>query len=566
MSKDPKVVSFDRSAAYLHHRAMMNRRDTHIVDALELLRRAVEASPDNSEYRLDLAELYCEMGCHGQSARLLLDMLSEKDAPSECSYGLALNQLGMNDVSGARQSLEIYRRRAPHGEHLDAVTDLAMELELYSGDNRPASRRLTRALRIAQRACDAMKADMPEKACRLFRTSLRMASEQYEMRALYAMALLLAGEDEQALSEAERACEGYPPSVRALCVCAQVYNLLGDRDKALRLMDAAEREHPQAYDLRLMLYSAGEMDMYDRAAEYARLALQETPYDRELLHIRAVSLMRGGASDGEAGKCWERILRLDPEDTVAMYHSEAAAHHELDGKGLSFNYQVPEDEYVRRMTRLAKALSEGIEAVQARWSDDADFRRLVRWAVYDDETRVSRSAMTILSMADDDEAKSVLRELMVEPGVSRDLKLHALMLTRLLGRSAQELLPAAGDGVGSPLVDADALLADLPVGERQLVRFADEVLDREYDVQALAALALMWSSYRKLRGMRGDPLKRIEASAGALAYNYLLANGQRPQIRRLARHFGADTRQLVFCARRIAACLERSNVTIQLSR
>ena len=29
---------------------------------------------------------------------------------------------------------------------------------------------------------------------------------------------------------------------------------------------------------------------------------------------------------------------------------------------------------------------------------------------------------------------------------------------------------------------------------------------------------------------------------------------------------GADARQLVFCSRRIAACLERSNVTIQLSR
>ena len=107
------------------------------------------------------------------------------------------------------------------------------------------------------------------------------------------------------------------------------------------------------------------------------------------------------------------------------------------------------------------------------------------------------------------------------------------------------------------MVDVDALLSELPVGERQLVRFADEVLVREYDISALPALALMWSSYRKLRGLRGDPLKRIEASAGALAYNFLLANGRTPKIGRLARYFGADARQLVFCARRIAGCLER---------
>ena len=57
MSNNLKVVSFKRSPAYVHHRAMMNRRDNNIVDALELMRSAVEQSPQNREYRLDLAEL-----------------------------------------------------------------------------------------------------------------------------------------------------------------------------------------------------------------------------------------------------------------------------------------------------------------------------------------------------------------------------------------------------------------------------------------------------------------------------------------------------------------------------
>ena len=115
------------------------------------------------------------------------------------------------------------------------------------------------------------------------------------------------------------------------------------------------------------------------------------------------------------------------------------------------------------------------------------------------------------------------------------------------------------ENVGTALVDIDALMSGLPVGERQLVRFADEVLDYDYDIRALPALALMWSGYRAMRGLRGDPLKRIEASAGALAYNYLLLNGMTPRIGKLARQFGCDARQLVFCARRMAACLERTN-------
>ena len=55
MNGNLKVVSFKRTPAYVHHRAMMNRRDNNIVDALELMRRAVEESPENREYRLDLA-------------------------------------------------------------------------------------------------------------------------------------------------------------------------------------------------------------------------------------------------------------------------------------------------------------------------------------------------------------------------------------------------------------------------------------------------------------------------------------------------------------------------------
>ena len=34
MNKNLKIVAFKRSSAYVHHRAMMNRRENNIVDAL----------------------------------------------------------------------------------------------------------------------------------------------------------------------------------------------------------------------------------------------------------------------------------------------------------------------------------------------------------------------------------------------------------------------------------------------------------------------------------------------------------------------------------------------------
>ena len=557
MRDNPKLVLFEKNAAYLHHRAMMNRRDNNAIDALELLRGAVEASPDNREYRLDLAELYCEMGCHGQSSRLLLDMLCGGDAPSECLYGLALNQLGMNDIEGAKRSLRQYRRRSPKGEHMEEVQRLTEELDMLDRMNRPANRRLLRAMREAERACDAMKGDDPERAKRLFERTLERESEQYEMRALYAMVLMMLGDTDAARREADRALGGYPPSVRALCVCAQVYCMLGDQDGAVALMDRAAAEHPSGQELRLMIYAAGEIGLYDRAAEYARLAMQETPFDRELMHIRAVALKKSGEPDETAARCWARILRIDPDDTIADYYHEAAVSHALDDMRLEFGYQVPEQEYMRRLELLVRRLGMGFEHIRVSWEEDPEFRRLVRWAVDAEDMRLGRASMTVLATVEAPEALSVLREVMFAPDVPRDLKLHAALLMKLQGRSLKQVVPEGETESGDMLVDAEALLSELPVGDRQLVRYADEVLQREYDISARPALTLMWQGYRKLRGTRGDPVKRMDAAAAALAYNYLLASGQRPAIAELAAHFGCTPRQLVFFAERIAARLDR---------
>ena len=557
MDKNIKVVAFKRSSAYVHQRAMLNRRENHIVDALELMRRAVEDAPENREYRLDLAELLCEMGCHEQSTRLLLDMLAEGDGPSECYYGLALNQLGMNDLNGARRSLSLYSRRDPEGAHLEEVRQLAAELDFFGELSHPVNRRLHRASCIADRACDAMKADMPEKACRLFERSLEMSSEQYDMRALYAMALLISGRGAEALEQANRAADGYPPSVKALCVSAQVLALSGDARGARALIGRAVGERPEGQDLRLMIYVMGELGMDAEVANYVRLALREAPFDRDLLHMRAVALNRTGTPDGRVARFWARILRIDPGDSVAQYYQEAALKGRLDEDAPDYNYQVPRREFERRLRLLVTQLGQGYEQLEARWRDDPAFRQLMGWAVRAEDPRLSRAAMTALTTIDHRESRSLLRMLLFNEGVPGDLKLHAAMVLRLQGVDSEAIMPArTGLGPGF-MPDARAMMERLGVGERQLVRYADEVLQREYGVSALSHLLLIWSAYRQMRGTSVDPVRCVGGGAAALAYSYMLVYGPRPDTAALAEQFGCDARQLVYYARRITGCLDR---------
>ena len=377
------------------------------------------------------------------------------------------------------------------------------------------------------------------------------------MRALYAMALLIRGESERAREEAERAAGGYPPSVRALCVCAQVYALMGDITTARTLVDRAASEKPDGQDLRLMIYAMGELRMDDRVAEYARLALQETPFDRDLLHMRAVALLRGGAPEKRVARFWARILRIDPEDSVAQFSQSAAIRGDLRKYAPEYGYQVPPKEFERRLRELVGHLGQGYEHVAARWEGDPAFRQLMRWAVCAEDARLSRAAMTALTTIDTEESRSLSRGLLFGGDLPDELRIHASLALRLQGHLQDELMPESAGLTDGFLPDAEAMLARLGVGERQLVRYADEVLRREDDVAALTQLTLMWTAYRQLRGTRTDPLLRVESAAAALAFNYMTVYGPKPDIHRLARAFACAPRQLVFCARRIAASLER---------
>ena len=557
MNRNHRIVAFERSPAYVHHRAMMNRRDNRVLDAVELLRQAVERSPENREYRLDLAELYCEIGCHEQSSRLLLDMLSEENSPAECYYGLALNQLGMNDAAGARKSLEIYRRKEPEGAHAEEVRNLAAELDMFEEMNAHGGRRLRRANRAAVRACEAMRAEDPLRACRRFETSLSLVPGNRDVRALYAMALLQAGEPDAARREAERALALQPATMRTLCVCAQVYWHLGEKDRAASLAEAARKADADGREIFLLLNTLGELRMDAALAEEARLALQDTPYDRELLHMRAVALKKQGAVDDALERIWARILRIDPEDSVAQFYQKTAQARRLDDAELDYDYQVPRQEYRARTMALLLQLARGREAVAALWRNEPDFRLLLRWAVALDEPRVSRAALSALASIDEEDARSLLREMLFSHALSGELRLHGAMALKENGLPLDALMPPESGLIEGILPEDEKLLAGLPVGERQLVRYAAEMIEWKTGESPLKALAMMWTAYRALRGTDGDPLTHTQAAAGALTYAYLMFYGAKPSLDRVAGAFRCPKRQLVYYARRLAGCIDK---------
>lgn len=560
MNFDPKVVPFDRSAAYMYHRAMKNRRDNNHIDALELLRRAVERSPENLEYRLDLAEMYSEMGCHEQSNRLLLDMLSRGDAPDACYYGLAMNMLAMNDLDGAKRALVHYRSREAAGDHFGDARELADEMQIYEAMVRPLNRRVYRAMRAADLACERMKDEDFADAARLFAHSLRLDPGRSEMRALYGMDLMLMGRREQALSETRRALEGggeeEESSVRALCVAAQTYQMAEMAPLARETILRAVAMRPDGLERRMLLYALGEMQMHEEVAECARMALTEAPHDRQLLHIRAVALLKTGAQTDQVEKFWARILRIDPEDSVAQYYQAAAAAQTLDAQKLSYVYQVPREESFERLKYVSDTLNAHMHDIDQIWRGDARFRTLLKWCANVDSAQFQRAAVTVLAALDDEEAEGTLRAMLAGQSTPYALKVHAAALLKMRGADMRKVLPPGVDERDGLLPDSEMLLSNVPVAIRQAARFADDVLEREYRVSALVPVALIliraYARYPEIARSR----ERINPMAAAAAYCYLEHREAKPKFLRLSRQFGCSVRRLVYYAARFAGAIE----------
>lgn len=557
MNLNPKVVPFERGADFIHQRAVKNLKDNNIVDALELLRSALEKSPDNDDYRLELAQLLCDAGCPLSSNKLLLDMLYRNSNTDECLYGLAINQLNMNNPEVARKLLRMCSDNTANDDLSAQVERLTGELDMYEIMSRPSNRRIERINAITDEACEHMRREDIEGALALFERALAMDKKQMDVQALLGMAYMMHGDTDKALECADTAAAYCGGNIRTLCVAAQVYAMADKDEKAREILVRAVNAEAEPLEKRMLVFSLFEAGMYQEARAAARAALIEIPCDKLMLHSMAVIALNMGEPIAEAARYWKRIMRIDPEDTVAEYYLKAADEDKLNIQELTCEYQVPRNELMRRYLLIADKLNRDLFSVIEYWKSDDEFRRLIGWCLLSGDMRFRDAAVTLLASVEDEAAESQLREYLMRADSGFDTVMRATAMYQLRGEDIEKILPPHMDPNDGIIPGADEIMHNMSVGHRQLVRYASEILGKRYGISTYDAIALLWEQYRADRGTRLDPLLKTETAAAALAYCYLVKTGNEASIEKLAAQFGCGVRQLRFFVRHMMAVLDK---------
>ncbi len=561
MNFNPKVVPFERGADFIHQRALKNLRDNNMVEALELMRSAVEHSPENDDYRLELAQLLCDAGCPTSSNRLLLDMLARNANSDECLYGLAINQLNMNNPDAARKLLRMCRNTTDNDELSAQVDQLTGELDMYEALNRPSDRKLERINSLTDEACERMRREDVTGAVKLFERALAMDRKQHDILALLGMAYMMQGRSDEALNCVATASANAGNNLRTLCVSAQVYGMAEMDDKARQLLERAANIDSDLIERRMLVFTLFEAGMYEEARSIARASLTEIPCDKLMMHVLAVLALNTEEGIDGATRYWKRIQRIDPEDTVAEYFLKAVSEGKIDAGEITCEYQVPRNEMMRRYLLVADKLNHDLFTVINSWKTDEEFRRLLGWCLLSGDMRFRDAAVTLLASVDEEEAVSQLREYLMRADSDIDTVIRAAAMYRMRGADIEKIMPPHMDPNDGIIPGADRIVQNMSVGHRQLVRYAAEILERRYGITTYDAIALLWEQYRNDRGTRVDPMLRTETAAAALAYCYLTKTGHEPRLEKLAVQFGCSLRQLKFFVRHMMNVLDKGEAT-----
>ena len=89
IKREDNILSFEQTGTFYQRRALRHMDRNNYFEALGYYRKAIEKDPNNIQYRLELAELYTEMGYFDESNQLLLGLL-QKSSPEnpECKFAM----------------------------------------------------------------------------------------------------------------------------------------------------------------------------------------------------------------------------------------------------------------------------------------------------------------------------------------------------------------------------------------------------------------------------------------------------------------------------------------------
>ena len=412
-----------------------------LIAAIAKYREAYERAPEDAEIAIALAEILSQMQRFEESNRILFRLLADReDAPPECHFGLACNYFGLQDYDRAADSLEDYLELEPDGEFAADAEDF---LDLIDDDDAMFE---TTGLRgdddyedneVNHFARSLLASGETDYAIEELEHRLSQTPKSLKIREQLAIAYFVANRKEDAKKIATELLAEDAANVLANSTLALSEIEEGNRASALaRLEEMASNRALEPEELHSIAVLQLDLEQFSEADKTLTQMMHLMPYDENVLHKLAYAKFMQG--DAEAAKAlYQKLLRIDPHDTVARYYLNQSKHADSAGKRTNAKwiipYQVPFSEAFRRLNHLNRMLATPQDELNHLWTSDGSFRDLLVWAISLSDLRVKRSMLSLVFTFADENSQHVLRDFLLRTDQPDELKRAVFGMLKHLG-------------------------------------------------------------------------------------------------------------------------------------
>lgn len=414
------IVPFQQNAEFYYQRG--NRYLTEPEDlakAEQYLRKAYLLEPEREEYILSFAETLHRMHRFEESLSVLLGSLNEENQNSaEMIFGIASVFVGLEEFRAASQCLHLCLEREPNGPYADRALDM---LELIEDEPElEAQIGLTGSEDIAlldtiHRAKAMYISNNDDSGLNL----LLSLSDKYPDSEMLDMEIAMMQFSLREYDEAKKRLfnlfKRNSKSVRGNALMTLIYHVQNQdreaKEQSKKIMIDADCSPEELGYAAPILIEIGEYERAETALELLRDAL---PFDTEMLHQLAFCYyVHGKKRDAE--QIYDDLVLRNEEDSVAAYYKKHIREDsEADFKrSWSINYDVPIREAVVRQRRIRDVATAGTDAIKQTWTNDREFRAILKWALVSPLSPSLRGAAKMLSVLGNREAEHALRAFLI---------------------------------------------------------------------------------------------------------------------------------------------------------
>lgn len=436
-----KVIPFSQNATFYMKRGAKELEKNDLLAAITKYREAYERAPEDPEISIALAEILSQMQRFEESNRILkLLMATAEETPPECHFGLACNYFGLQDYDSAADSLDEYLDAEPDGpfaadaeDFLDLIEDDDAMFEatgLRTDDDYEDNA-------VCHFARSLLAAGEMNYAVEELEHRAEQSPQSMRIKEQLAIAYLCANRQEDAKATAEGLLKDDSKNVIGNSTFALIHLEKGDRSEAERRLDAiSDITFLEPEELHSVAVLQLDLGRFDDAEKTLAILMQLMPYDENVLHKLGYARYLSGDAAG-AKACYQKLVRIDPHDTVAKYYLNQCKHVESGQKSVSARwiipYQVPFGEAFRRLNHINRMLALPHEELYKNWREDASFRDMLIWATTLADLRVKKSMLSLIFTFGDQYAERILRDFLLRTDQPDELKRAVFGMLKHLG-------------------------------------------------------------------------------------------------------------------------------------